>query len=141
MRPVRAAGANVLDERDALQDVPVTVAPVGAAVDGGQRQGRTVTKQDDDRHGKAAVDDACHLRQFGPAVAAVIQVRRHEQEGQRAPLFEVLEQARMVADLLPGELEHNLDGTPRVEQRALPGSQWLLLFEQSEEPCDASDVR
>ena len=140
MRPVRVAGANVLDERDALQNVPAAVAPVGASVDGGQREGRAVTKQDDDRHGKAVVYDAHHLRQFGPAVAAVIQTRRHEQKGLGAPLVEVLEQARMVADLLPGDLEHDIGGTPRVEQRALPDGQGVLFFEQGEQPGDASYV-
>ncbi len=144
VRPVRlppVPRVDVLDQGHPLQHVAAVVPLVGAAVDGGQRQGLPVAEQDDDRHGEAAVDGARRLRQFRPAVGAVREVRRHEQEGLGAPPVEFLEQLRMAADLVARDLEDDIGRTPRVEQPALPVRQGLRLFEQGHEFGDAPHVR
>ena len=141
VRPVRARGADVLDQGHAIQNVTAVVPPVGAAMDDGEGQGRAVPEQDDDGHGKAAIDGARRLRQIGAAVGPVFEVRRHEQERLDAPPVEVLEQPGLAADLLPGDLEDDIGRPPGPEQPALPLGQRSLLLQQGHERIDAAYLR
>ena len=141
VRPVRARGADVLDQGHAIQDVAAVVPPVGAAMDDGQGQGRAVPEQDDHRHGEAAIDGARRLRQLGAAVGPVFEVRRHEQERLDAPPVEIPEQPGLAADLLPGDLEDDVGRPPGPEQPALPLGQRPLLLQQGHERIDAAHVR
>ena len=128
VRPVRVGGADVLDQRHLLQHVACRVSLVGAAVHGGQRHGRTVAEQDDDRHREAAIDRSGGVGQMRAGVGAVLQVGGHEQEGLRAARVEpraVIEQVGLAADLAVGDLKHDLDSAPLFEQGALPVGQRL----------------
>ena len=146
VRPVRVGGADVLDQRHALQDVAAVVAPVGAAVDDGQGQGRAAAEQEDGRHREQAVDGAGRLGEFGPAAGPVVEFDGQEQEGldpapvePRRPEQAVLPGADF-ADLLVGDLKDDLDRAPGVEQRPPRLRQPGPGVEAVEELRDASHV-
>ena len=116
---------NLADERDAADDVPVRVPPVGAAVNEGESQppvGRA--EQDGAGHGEGFVDLA---REGGAAPARVsraVQVDGGEQEAARVAVLESpgrVEQRHLgaPADFAVGYLEHDAHGGGAREKVAL----------------------
>ena len=66
VRPMRRGGANILDQRHALEDVAETVSSVGAAMDRREGECQPVSKQNEDRHREAAIDGTRHVGQLCP---------------------------------------------------------------------------
>lgn len=140
MGAVRVVGADVLDERHPLQHVAALVPLVGAAVDDGEGQGRAMAEEEDGGHGEEAVHGAGRLGEPGAGVGGAFQVDREEEQGLVAAFVEAGEtrQARLpVGDFLPGDLEDDLDGAPRIEQGAPLRAQPVRRVEARQECGDA----
>ena len=101
-----------------------------------------MAEQDDHRHCEAAIDGAHRLGQTDARIAAFGQFHGEEQEGFDPSRVEpvAIEQAGLAADLLVGDLEHNLDSVPGVEQSALPLGQRFGGHQPFEERRDAARI-